>query len=494
MVKSRPGAALLAAAMAVLALTASVAAAADYREPVGHAELARELGRRLPTGRGLRVTQVETGGPEQEGQSGWTPDHRLEQFRGVRFLLPGVPSGHATVVGGLFYGARSLAPDVAEVECFPAGLWAFAPDGFLRTGTELPPLSTTSRVANHSWVRTDDRGGNAEALLRLDWVAATDEFIQVAGANNTSKVQDLVQCACNAIVVGRSSGRHASGTNAVGDGVYTAGRAKPEIVAPGRSTSAACPMVASAAAMLVGFAHEEGLRLSGGALRLPRTGERLYHAETSEVIKAVLMAGADRRTDANRRALGNLSGYRRGKETRTDNGLDTRFGAGQLNVRNSYYILAAGEQDSIEDGGDVAHRALGFDYDPVFGGAEGSNSVARYRLPAPDRPAVLKACLAWNADISGGGRPWRGRPRVYDLDLKLYDLEWSEALPVAESLSQKDNTENIHHRLEPGHRCELRVVVAPGQQEFQWDYALAWQLGEPRPPERDAQDTQDGKD
>ncbi len=486
----RPAVALLAGALGILGLAAGPAGGADYRPLVGHATLARELGPRLPTGRGLRVTQVETTGPADEGRTGWAPDCELAQFRGRSFLLPGVPSGHATTVGGLFYGARSLAPEVAEVECFPAQLWAFAPDGFLRTGTDLPPLTTSSRVANHSWVRKEDQGSNAEALVRLDLVVTADEFIQVGGANNEPTVLDLVQSAYNAIVVGRSSGRHSRGTNAVGDGLYTAGRAKPDIVAPGRSTSEATPMVASAAAMLVGFAHVEGMAISRGALTLPRTGARTYHAETSEVIKAVLMAGADRRTEANPRRLGNLHGYRRSEGTRTDNGLDARFGAGQLNVRNSYYILAAGEKDSIEDGGETTDSTLGFDYDPAFGGASGSNRRACYPLPAPDGPAVLKACLAWNAEIAGEEHPWRGRPRLYDMDLKLYDVDWSDALPVAESLSEGDNTENIHHPLEPGHRYELRVVVARGQAEFLHDYALAWQLGETAQPDREEQDRQ----
>jgi len=60
---------------------------------------------------------------------------------------------------------------------------------------------------------------------------------------------------------------------------------------------------------------------------------------------------------------------------------------------------------------------------------------------------------------------------LHDLDLKLYDLDRSDVLPVA-------NSENICLELTPGHKYELRVVVAKGQDEFLWDYALAWQIEE----------------
>ena len=65
-----------------------------------------------------------------------------------------------------------------------------------------------------------------------------------------------------------------------------------------------------------------------------RNGNTIYNAERSEVVKAALMAGASRSA---------ISGY----TANTDNGLNNVYGAGQLNIYNSYHIIAAGEQNSL---------------------------------------------------------------------------------------------------------------------------------------------------
>ena len=68
------------------------------------------------------------------------------------------------------------------------------------------------------------------------------------------------------------------------------------------------------------------------------------------------MAGASRTA---------ISGYTKN----TDNGLNNVYGAGQLNIYNSYHITAAGEQNSLQDApgthGNIGR--YGFDYDPYFG-------------------------------------------------------------------------------------------------------------------------------
>jgi len=453
-----------------------------YLDCVGHTALKAELGEALPNGAGVRVTQVEGHGPEGRGPQGWTPDPGRPQFRGKRFLMPSLPSEHATDVASRFYGNASMAPGVSEIECYPNGVWAVDMVGFLRTGRKALPLCSKSRVANHSWVGRTGHKAHLEVLKRVDYVVATDDFIQVAGADNSLTPPDLLQSAYNPIIVGRTDGHHSRGTTGLGETLYCTGRAKPDIVAPARFTSTATPIVASACAMLISFAHQKGLSICNGSYNSQRSGQTIYHAETSEVIKAALMAGADRSTSVNPARLGNIRDYRRPRARQTDNGLDRRYGAGQLNVRNSYHILAAGERDSAQDsagGGDGRGGRvgpLGFDYDPAFGGASESNSQASYSFKAPAARSRLKSSLAWNIKVNDSQTVWDGNAALHDLDLKLYDLDRSDVLPVARSTSWVDNTENIWFELTPGHKYELRVVVAKGQDEFLWDYALAWQI------------------
>ena len=152
---------------------------------------------------------------------------------------------------------------------------------------------------------------------------------------------------------------------------------------------------------------------------------------------------------------------------------------------NSYRILASGEQDGLAGNAAGApaesSRAdmLGFDYNPAFGGAEGSGREARYCFTAPDGPCQLKAVLAWNLKVNEGGAQWDGEAELYDLDLKLFDLDRSAVLPVATSDSWIDNTESIRAQLAPGHTYELRVVCARRQADFLWDYALTWNVAPP---------------
>jgi len=448
---------------------------------VGYESLRQELGERTPDGRGVRVMQVEVVGQGDDG-SGWAPDAGHPDLRGVRFRLPGLPSGHATDVARIFYGARAIACGVTEVDCYPNVVWGYEPDGLLRTGSRRPPMPSACRVVNHSWNGEHGHAHGLELLQRVDFVAAADDVVHVAGANNRREVPDALQCAYNVILVGRSDGHHSAGTNDLGETVYTSGRAKPDIVAPAPFTSLATPMVASAAAALVSHAHGRGAELSCGSYTAARTGRRVWHAETAEVIKAVLMAGARRNTPDQPRELGRLVGYRKSMRHQAANGLDTRYGAGQLDVYAAWRILAAGEQDAAGSAAGPSGQVgpEGFDYVPAFGGADGTARSAAWRFAAPERPARLQACLSWhlraNAPAQDAGAPpgaWTDRCVLHNLDLLLYDLD-AGPRPVARSTSEVDNTENVWCRLEPGHRYELRVVATDGQPPFRWDFAIAW--------------------
>ncbi|MBL0686480.1 MAG: hypothetical protein JJV94_01455, partial [Sulfurospirillum sp.] len=167
-------------------------------------------------------------------------------------------------------------------------------------------------------------------------------------------------------------------------------------------------------------------------------------------------------------------------EKKTENGGDARFVESQVNIFNSYHIIAGGEQNSLEDlgntGGEI--NLTGFDYDPSFGGLAGSNKEASYYFTAEEEHLMLTASLVWNIDIDGGEEDnFDGAAELYDLDLYLYDV--TEGGILSESSSSKsavDNTENLWVLLEDDHDYMLKVLPGESQEDFQWDYALAWRM------------------
>jgi len=487
---SRPGpVGLLLAAGLVLA---STMAAADYRGDVGYTRLQQDLGPAIPDGTAVTVSQVEATVVDN-GNLLWLPDAANGEFIGKTIIdasLPGTGgiSGHATAVGQAFYGtATSMAPGITTISAYSAENWQSS--GFLRVmvgSGGLQPKYSTSRVNNHSWVASN-ASGDVYALRRIDWVIETDEFVQVVAVNNgvgSNSTLPLLASAFNVVAVGLSSGQHDVGTVAL-DSVYTAGRTRPDIVAPAGGTSTATPYVAATAAMLVELGNgNPGLSTDPVSVSMTnRAGILVRNAERSEVIKAALMAGADRVTHNSAPYPSNLVAYRGSVQDQTTNGLDKRYGAGQLNVRNSYWIIAGGEQNSTEDGNLAANvNARGFDYDPHFGGSNSTNSTATYPLPMQAYPVLLTASLVWNLDIEGGTstsfdpevtqvcNPAR---TLCNLNISLIDLGNSDAV-VASSASTTENTENLWLVVPANAQYALRVTKTGN--DFDWDYGLAWQV------------------
>ncbi len=473
-------------ALSVWLITGAVPATASYMDLMDYPRLKAELGAAVPTGDGIQVMHVEVSDsqgdymPDDSNAEFETPD---KSFTNVSASSPG-DSSHATTVGINFYGNdTSVAPDVGIDEAvlnYEAIDWLYS---FLEFGNVAEPDATTARVANHSWiVGTGLSWIDGDILRRIDYTVEEDDLIQVAGAPNTGQSAPIFKDAYNEISVGLTSGAHESGTTDV-DGVYTDDRVAPTLVTPGYNkadtaayTSYATPMVSATAAMLLEVAQDASLS-SGAITNRTRT---IQHAETSEVIKAVLMAGADRAVDNPRGA--DLTDY----AVDTTNNLDSRYGAGQMNIYNSYRILAAGEQESEQDGIGGIIEAFGWDYDTAFGGDAGSNDVGSYFFTPTaawmlDR---LQATLVWNLDVDIDLDidldEVEFTTAFYDLDLFLFDVTGGGETSLASSTSTEHNTENIFYEgLILGHTYELRVAPKDGQDDFAWDYGLAWQVPEP---------------
>ena len=461
---------------------------AGYKEDMGFGLLLSELGGGMPTGSGVLVTQVEAR-TSYEPSGPFMPNTAEPQFSGKRILkktsdsVPGA-SSHATTVGQLFYGnSSSLSPGVTEIHCYEAN--HYLTNGFLHYGYAYQPgysfspadKSSPSRVANHSWVGSAGPETNSEILRRLDFLVQADQFIQVVAPANSTTNQALLISSFNSISVGRSDGFHQRGSVVV-DSTYTEGRTKPDLVVPNSPTSYTAPLAASAVALLVETGGDSTLsRDPVEPHTTDRDGALILNAQRSEVVKASLMAGANRVTHNG--SFANIADYRLSPQNRSPNGLDKRFGAGQLDLYHSYHIIAAGEQNSAEDqpsgGGLVGF--YGWDLDPAFGGADGTNSVASYHFSTDQNPRMLQASLVWNIQIRGGTwNNFNGQATLYDLDLFLEDLtDPQRPWLVAASTSTGENTENLWVPLSPGRH--YRLQVRPGQaQVFKQDYALAWRI------------------
>jgi len=453
----------------LLVIGGSGSAAADGKLDVGYTALQNELGSNLPTGAGVKVTQLE-------GAAG-KPDPSDAQFAGKTFTVKTsylTVAWHATYVGQLFYGlSSSMAPGITSIDCYDSAYWR---SSFLGEGTSTPLIST-SRVANHSYIGSSTSATNIPYLARLDWVVARDEYIQVVGMNNGGSNVPLMGSSFNAIAVGLSNGSAAHGSYPLATTPTTPyasdSRTRPDLVAPEGATSWATPMVASAAALLVAAGHQGGNTLSTDPsvkFTTNRNGDTIYNAERSEVVKAALMAGASR-TSPNLTNSVTPNGY----TVNTANGLNNIYGAGQLNISNSYHLIAAGEQNSREDfasgGGEI--KSVGFDYDPSFGGLNGSNKKGSYVFKALTTGS-LSASLVWNLNVKGvitGG--FDTSATLYHLGLYLYDT--TSSLELAYATSLVDNTENIWWtNLIANHDYLLQVTA--NQSDFLWDYGLAWNI------------------
>jgi hypothetical protein len=418
----------------------------------------------------VQVAQVEAPINDRSGGAApiFMPDPSNAEFTG-KTITPvggnasGTYSDHATGIGSLFYGnASSIATGITQIDSYDANSWITS----LYNPVTGRATTSPDRVANHSWVGGGTDGSSDGTILRVvDRQVALNNYIQVVGLTNGPGNSPLLGSGYNVISVGRTDGVNQQGSVPVsGDALYGAGRTVPTLVAPQSLTSTATPVVSAAAALLVQTGHQGGLSLSTGYTNISGIGT-IYDAERSETVKATLMAGADRQT-ANTSTTADITDYG-GAGHQTTNGLDSRYGAGQVNVYNSYNIIAGGEQKSFQNGGrDIT--LFGFDYSTI-GGLNGTGRTASYFFNAANE-ATLFASLVWNISISNDASL---TTTLHHLNLSLFDVTRNTL--VATSASSLDNTQNLFIRLLLGDRYEMRVTTDEPT-NFSQGYALAWRM------------------
>lgn len=424
--------------LAALVMFCSCAVASGaYKDDIGYTKLADELGGGVPTGAGIGVSQVEA--PEGEGD--YTPYASDAQFTGKTITLMSGASGtssHATTVGKYFYGnTTSVAPGVTAIDSWEANDWLQS--GFLWAITSVEPEEETRRVQNHSWIHPGFGGTtDQDVLRRFDYTINRDNYVAVVGVNNgdSTSVPRILSNSYNAISVGRWDGKHSHGFTSID----VAGRIKPDIVVPLTATSWATPVVGAAAALLLETVDDNTPILD--------------NAGHSETIKALLMAGATK---------DEFAGWGR----TTTRPLDDVYGAGELNIYNSYHILVAGEQEASTSG---LVESTGWDFDETPALSE----KLYYFFELQDDLSNVSAILTWNRQITDGkpGPNW-GDPLAFvaDLDLRLYSADGFtlDAL-VDASLSTVDNVEHIYQTYLASGRYALEISSDTAGTEF----AMAW--------------------
>lgn len=489
-----------------LAFPASLSfAQAVELDAISYTKLVDELGTgNVPTGAGIQVGQVEAGGTK------YMPDAGLSSFSGKTFTnvtgTSSTPWSHATTVGRHYYGnTDAVGRGITDILNYEANDWLGT--GFLKANSTSTPGgfgSVLPRVTNHSWVIDfGSDGANIEALQRVEYIVDEYEMIQVMGpANdpdptNPADAYPVTTSAFNVISVGLTNGTHATGTSSMTSPqqtLYADARMQPHVVVPETATSWGAPVVSGTVAALLEAGNNPAF--SNGSLERYFDGTApinigtpttVYHAQTTEVIRATLMAGADRYANFYAPIDANTS-VSHSYTINTSNNLDDHFGAGELDVYNSYHILAGGEFDSSEesgsntffgDGSSAMHA--GFDYDDSF--ATGDTATYFFSTATHDatpNPLGLAATLSWNVTVDANPAfflsPTLERA---NFDLMLYEVDdindentWSL---VQSSTSTIETTENLFTLdLDGDSTYAIVVKRAAGDTGDPLDYGLAF--------------------
>lgn len=426
-------------------------------DPIGLA-LLRSVTTNL-NGTGVRIAQAEaqtqTNPPTWEVNPGVTgvtqPVSRFTFYSsdGSSTSFPnslGAESGHADQVARFFYGLTGgVATNVAHVDNYEA-------DYFYHSIVNVSsPANIHDSVVNQSFIFDGSTVKEQDAVdSAYDNYAAQYNTLFVSGAGNGGPVNPPATC-YNGLGVAAYGG--ASSVGPTPDN----GRAKPDITAPADATSFSTPQVAGAAALL----WQAGLRGDGGPDTVSATDIR--------TVKALLLNGAVP-----------PAGWTNGPASP----LDARYGAGVLNVFNSYEQLAFGKQGysvSTSDAAGGAHPPVdtgntipslsGWDFNTISSSVL-DDGVNHYLFSVTNHVAnatfTATITLVWNRH--------QNQKAINNLDLFLYDTAASNL--VASSVSTVDNVEHILLSGLPQGRYDLEVLkhgglntVSPGE-----TYALAFEF------------------
>jgi hypothetical protein len=411
---------------------------ADRKDQIGFTQL-QGVYPNLPAGRSLIVLQGE-GAPDWTNYTWATQPTGELADKIITYLPAGITptafSNHAHDVATDFIGSStSIIPDVPRlISCQDT---AYIND-VLHIEQRVAPMAATWDLENHSWCWSD-LTYSVGILRRTDWLVDNQGVTIVSAvANGDGPMPYVLTSSYNGIAVGVTDGDHSPG----GTLVEVAGRMKPDIVAPADWTSNATPIVASCAGLLIDQA---------------KTDARFTVARDPRVIKALLLAGATKQE---------IPGW----SNSSTQPLDAHFGAGQVNIANSYWMLVNGRQPA----GNTWLSGSGWDLS--------TSGTGRYCLEVPaGQSATFSAVLTWHRTITPNANWSVLTPSLADLNLRLSTASAGFAIGtlVAESRSAIDNVEHVYQTSLPAGRYVLEVTGPAGV-----PYGIAWRssLADLEPP------------
>jgi hypothetical protein len=374
----------------------------------------------------------------------------------------GGASGHAGGVAGNFYGLTGgVATNVAHVDNYDADYFVQVGEVVVGPVTNfivtLPATNINDPVVNQSFIFLNPDSSHIaiheeEAVnSAYDDYAAQYRTLFVNGAGNGGPVNPPASC-YNGLGVGVSDGGSSYGPT------LDNGRCKPDLIAPGGATSFSTPYVSGAAAVLM----QAGRRGDGGS--------DTNAAADIRTVKALLLNGAVKPSDWTNQA---------------PSPLDFRYGAGVLNIFNSYEQLAGGRHGytastTVANGGahppNGATGAVGvlngwdFNTNTSSGFPFPSDAITHYYFNVTNAGGsatfTAAATLVWERH--------QNQTAINTLALFLYNAANSNL--VACSTSVVDNVQHVFvPRLAAG-RYDLQVWKAGGNSivSASETYALAW--------------------
>jgi Subtilase family len=374
----------------------------------------------------------------------------------------GTESDHADAVGQAFYGIPGgVATNVARVDGFEA-------DFFVTNDIEnssLPAIGDT--VVNQSYTFGPLSAADQEQIdSDYDNYSDQNKTLFISAANNYS-TNSVNVCAPGTSYNCISVGAYFNYTyvNSVGP-TSDNGRCKPDITAPADETSFSTPLVAGASAVLM----QAALRGDGGSATTAAFDMR--------TVKALLLNGAVKPPDWT---------------NSISSPLDARYGAGILNIFNSYEQLAGGKHGfiattTVSTGG--AHPPTGAT--GTVSGLNGWDFNTNTSVSLPFQEDAINhyyfnvtngisgatfaatATLVWNRQ--------QNQSAINNLNLFLYNCANSNLVLCSTSLV--DNVEHIYVPQLAQGRYDLQVWKAGGLPgativSTAETYALAWQFVSP---------------
>jgi hypothetical protein len=354
----------------------------------------------------------------------------------------GAESWHAGAVAGNFYGmSGGVATNVAHVDNYEASYFY----NFIIAA--LAPINDAA--VNQSFIFTGTVAQQQAMDSDYDDYAAQYKTLFVSGSGNSGSVYPPATC-YNGLGVAAYGGSSSIGPT------MDNGRAKPDITAPAVETSYSTPYVSGAAGALM----QAGLRGDGG-------GDTNSAADI-RTVKALLLNGAIK-----------PAGWTNGAASP----LDARYGAGVLNIFNSYKQFAGQKQTNLVSASvsaGAAHPPTGATNTiGVLSGWNFTNltssssldAVAHYYFNVTNGTSnatfTATATLVWNRQ--------QNKSSINKLHLFLYNAANSNLVAVC--TSAVDNVQHLFVPKLPQGRYDLQVLkkggsyVTPGE-----TYALAFEF------------------